>query len=87
MTRRVGTNVDLFDGCSSCGQLRGGDNKCGCGTRRDTLTPEQLARHRANAVQLVSTGTVFTCDTCDHAPRCLYAFDAYNTDGDCLASK
>jgi hypothetical protein len=29
----------------------------------------------------------FTCDGCDHAPVCAYAFDPYNTDGDCLASK
>gem|GEM_PF-4086041 len=30
---------------------------------------------------------VLTCDTCSDAPTCEYAFDLYNTDGDCLASK
>lgn len=30
---------------------------------------------------------VLTCDTCSDAPVCEYAFDLYNTDGDCLASK
>lgn len=29
----------------------------------------------------------FTCDRCDYAPRCRFAFDGYNTDGDCLAEK
>lgn len=29
----------------------------------------------------------FTCDSCAHAPCCALAFDAYNTDGDCLADK
>lgn len=29
----------------------------------------------------------FTCDDCEGAPRCLLAFDFYNTNGDCLASK
>jgi len=53
------------------------------------MTPAQLARARDNAVQLmlVPVDTVFTCDGCSHAPLCEYAFDAYNTDGDCLASK
>lgn len=30
---------------------------------------------------------VTTCDGCSDAGRCPYAFDDYNTDGDCLASK
>lgn len=29
----------------------------------------------------------FSCDGCPTAPRCAWAFDAYNTDGDCLAIK
>ena len=29
----------------------------------------------------------FTCYKCPHAKSCYYAFDPYNTDGDCLASK
>lgn len=30
---------------------------------------------------------VFTCDDCPHGAYCAYAFDSYNTDGDCLAMK
>lgn len=29
----------------------------------------------------------FTCDNCAHMPECSLAFDLYNTNGDCLASK
>ena len=29
----------------------------------------------------------FTCDGCDLAKRCDFAFDPYNTNGDCLLSK
>lgn len=29
----------------------------------------------------------FTCDDCSGAPDCDYAFDGYNTNGDCLAEK
>lgn len=28
-----------------------------------------------------------TCNTCSDKNTCKYAFDLYNTDGDCLASK
>lgn len=31
--------------------------------------------------------TEFTCDDCEHRYLCDCVFDAYNTDGDCLASK
>lgn len=29
----------------------------------------------------------YTCDECGAAPNCEYAFDSYNTDGDCIAEK
>jgi len=29
----------------------------------------------------------FTCDDCPEAQTCRYAFDGYNTNGDCLAEK
>ena len=29
----------------------------------------------------------FTCDECTSNRTCAYAFDGYNTDGDCLAEK
>jgi len=28
-----------------------------------------------------------TCDYCPDKHRCLYAYDTYNTDGDCIAIK
>ena len=31
--------------------------------------------------------TGFTCDGCSSVKRCPWAFDAYNTGGDCLAEK
>ena len=29
----------------------------------------------------------WTCDGCDQRYTCVYVYDPYNTDGDCLASK
>jgi hypothetical protein len=29
----------------------------------------------------------FTCATCELVAKCEHAFDAYNTDGDCLVEK
>lgn len=57
-----------------------------------TRTPERLHVLRDEAVTsyAAATGeaiTQFTCDNCRDAPRCPYAFDPYNTDGDCLGSK
>lgn len=55
-------------------------------------TERELARYRDVSVarlrRLGETGPiVFTCDGCHHRTYCRYAFDAYNTDGDCLADK
>lgn len=33
------------------------------------------------------TVDVFTCANCDIVKQCEFAFDPYNTDGDCLADK
>ena len=61
----------------------------------EPLGEEELARERTRlvvmykeqlAVDLEPHGS-FTCDNCTRAPVCDLAFDAYNTDGDCLASK
>lgn len=30
---------------------------------------------------------IFTCADCPHVDKCEFAFDAYNTDDDCLAEK
>lgn len=61
----------------------------------EPLGPEELARERVRLVvmykemhgfDLEAPGS-FTCDNCAHAPVCGLVFDAYNTNGDCLASK
>lgn len=60
------------------------------------LTPEQIvALKRSLVKQFAGTlmepfykeDTVFTCDDCPSNGGCEYAFDGYNTDGDCLAIK
>jgi hypothetical protein len=37
--------------------------------------------------QQIPIETPMTCDTCEENHKCPSAFDAYNTDGDCLESK
>lgn len=49
-------------------------------------TPAQLVELRAATVKEVGERE-FTCDTCAWASHCEFAFDGYNTDGDCLAGK
>jgi hypothetical protein len=62
------------------------------------VSPEQLRRERARHVRqmrdanreqpdLFNIEAGFTCDACSLAPTCAYAFDLYNTDGDCISSK
>lgn len=52
-------------------------------------TPEELKRDRARLIQMAGryAPAVYTCDDCGAAPTCKLAFDAYNSDGDCLAEK
>jgi hypothetical protein len=63
------------------------DTRCTCGEQ--ALPRFQLGRVDAIAaaerigIQIVS----FTCDDCPSAPSCEFAFDLYNTNGDCLAEK
>lgn len=60
---------------------------------RDPIPVERLAAEREASVRICvdvlgwKPPIVFTCDDCSFAPRCMLAFDAYNTDGDCLLSK
>lgn len=70
---------------------------------RPAVPPERLALERKRALELMREANVylaadgdsdlfdveagFTCDKCELAPTCTLAFDLYNTDGDCLASK
>lgn len=35
----------------------------------------------------ITTIKRFTCFNCDSSPTCEFAYDLYNTDGDCLALK
>lgn len=53
------------------------------------LTEEEAAALRADALlEVAEYGyTTMTCDDCSSRLKCALAFDPYNTDGDCLASK
>lgn len=49
-------------------------------------TEEQLQAQRKEVADLFKIES-FTCDACPARRTCDFAFDAYNTDGDCLAEK
>lgn len=59
------------------------------------ITGEALIKHRLKLYEDASplmkphyaTNVSFTCDTCVGNDACERAFDAYNTDGDCLMEK
>jgi hypothetical protein len=70
------------------------------GTYTDDATPEELEEmEHSERVYLARnfaayTGNdqpmgplEFTCSGCGLAPKCMYAFDGYNLDGDCLLDK
>ncbi len=50
------------------------------------LTDEEIKKLRERAVEYVGE-TEFTCDDCRDRRTCEWAFDPYNTNGDCLAEK
>lgn len=50
---------------------------------RGTKVLEQLAKKHHHLPTLQE----FTCVSCDHERDCEFAWDLYNTGGDCLASK
>ena len=61
--------------------------------RKAPLSRAELAQLRQENVDFMEErglgpiDGVFTCDSCNDAPICKLAFDAYNTNGDCLMSK
>jgi len=60
--------------------------------RKEPLTLEQLAAYRKAQVEQVAkvlknVPEKFTRDGCGLAGVCTLAFDAYNTNGDCLYDK
>lgn len=51
-------------------------------------TDEETAAMRAACIADYGVGEIeFSCDTCAAKNTCEYAFDQYNTNGDCLAEK
>lgn len=52
---------------------------------KQNLEPE-VAAFRAEMVEAFGIAK-FTCDDCGARHDCEFAFDPYNTDGDCLAEK
>lgn len=49
-------------------------------------TDAELADIRSGVVAMFDIES-FTCDDCSARKTCDFAFDSYNTDGDCLAEK
>lgn len=64
-------------------------------TKRSEIEAKSMeeihAKQREIAAQILKEANIsfkyFTCDNCEDAYDCMYAFDPYNTDGDCLADK
>ena len=55
---------------------------------KDGWTEEQLKAMRNKMVKAMGKAQIiFSCDDCDVAFRCIYVYDSYNTNGDCLAMK
>lgn len=46
-----------------------------------------IAHIRGVSVEVVRVQIKFTCDECKNPEDCVWAFDSYNTDGDCLFLK
>lgn len=68
------------------------DEEFKAGKRKLPLSPEQVKEDRAQQVAVHFPGedptkVVLFCDECRDNNVCIYAFDGYNTDGDCLAEK
>lgn len=59
------------------------------GVLRPPLSDTEVAALRDKRLPDIQEGghNAFTCDECAGRSHCMYAFDAYNTSGDCLASK
>lgn len=55
-------------------------------TRREAALLD-IARIREAPVEVVREQIKFTCDECKNPEDCVWAFDSYNTDGDCLFLK
>ncbi len=47
---------------------------------------DDLAKVRASSAERFNIDK-FSCDDCSASKTCEWAFDPYNTDGDCLAEK
>lgn len=56
----------------------------------DSTDAQDRAALKTTRLRLVEAGSAagrLTCEDCDGRKRCEYAFEGYNTDGDCLATK
>jgi hypothetical protein len=54
--------------------------------RRETALRD-IARIRGAPVEVVRQRVKFTCDDCPSTQDCVWSFDSYNIDGDCLFLK
>lgn len=46
-----------------------------------------LEKHKNKFFEVAYLRPEYTCDDCQQVDKCEFAFDLYNTDGDCLAEK
>ena len=61
-------------------------------TRDEPFNEKQIKAYRSQMIDILdrqghAPPESFTCDDCDDVDLCVLAFDPYNTNGDCLASK
>ncbi len=55
--------------------------------RRREAALLDIAHIRNDPVEVVRAQIKFTCDECKNPEDCVWAYDSYNTDGDCLFLK
>jgi hypothetical protein len=84
---RCGEPASRYDECPAPPRWEDTFNKDG--TRKVKLTEEQVAEERRRLTLLNGhpEDVVYSCDSCGGRNDCAYAFDGYNTNGDCLAEK
>ena len=53
----------------------------------EEIVARKVAQFTEDAQANSLTFGAITCEKCPHEPACKFAWDLYNTDGDCLAGK
>jgi MoaA/NifB/PqqE/SkfB family radical SAM enzyme len=86
MSEHHHTSAESEEPCPIC-KAEGFVGLEGCDhTLPERLRAKQLQKTRTEVAALFDIEQ-FTCDDCPRKHECQWAFDAYNTNGDCLADK